>query len=53
MGATLNDSWATGEERNVEDEEIQYSDNPLATGLFHIGGGEEAERCKSNTQNSG
>ncbi|KAK7686415.1 hypothetical protein QCA50_010639 [Cerrena zonata] len=35
IGASLNDSWATGEEGDLEeDEEIQYSDNPLATGLL-------------------
>ena len=35
MGASLDTAWVTGQERHFEeDEETQYSDDPLATGLF-------------------
>lgn len=35
LGASLDISWVTGQERDFEeDEKIQYSDNPFATGLF-------------------
>lgn len=35
LGASLDTSWATGEERETEEEQmIWYSDNPLATGLL-------------------
>ena len=36
LGASLDVSWATGEERDVDEEEdnsIVYSDHPLAVGL--------------------
>lgn len=38
MGASLANTWLTGRETNLEDfeEHIQYSDNPLATGLLDI-----------------
>ena len=39
LGASLDISWATGEERDIEEEEdddIVYSDNPLAVGLIDI-----------------
>ena len=32
--ATLDTSWVTGTERDSENEEDQYSRNPLATGLL-------------------
>ena len=37
-------SWATGEERDIdseEDNDIAYSDNPLAVGLIDIRGDDE------------
>ena len=39
LGASLDISWATGEERDIDEEEdtnIVYSDNPLAVGLIDI-----------------
>ena len=39
LGASLDVSWATGEERDIdseEDNDIAYSDNPLAVGLIDI-----------------
>ena len=39
LGASLDVSWATGEERDIEEEEdddIVYSDNPHAVGLIDI-----------------
>ena len=39
LGATLDISWATGEERDIDEEEdndIVYSDCPLAVGLTDI-----------------
>ena len=39
LGATLNISWATGEERDIdeeEDDDIVYCDNPHAVGLIDI-----------------
>lgn len=49
FGASLDDSWATGEERDIEEEEeIQYSENPLATGLLNTGRNREDERVKEN-----
>ena len=44
LGATLDMSWATGEERDIdseEDNDIAYSDNPLAVGLIDIRGDDE------------
>lgn len=46
IGATLNVSWASGEERITEDDEIQYSDHPFSTGLAHIGGSSEFENLE-------
>ena len=38
VGASLDDSWATGEERDGEkDEEMRFSENPFATGLLEDG----------------
>lgn len=34
LGATLDDSWIIGRERDIEDEPVEYSGNPLATGLL-------------------
>lgn len=51
MGASLDASWFIGEERDIEEvERIQYSDNPLATGLFDAGGDVEIEEGKENIQ---
>ena len=39
LGASLDILWATGEERGIDEEEdndIVYSDNPLALGLIDI-----------------
>ena len=39
LGGSLDISWATGEERDIDEEEdndIVYSDNPLAVGLIDI-----------------
>ena len=39
LGASLDISWATGEERDIDEEEdndIVYSDNPLAVELIDI-----------------
>ena len=39
LGASLDISWATGEERDIdeeEDDDIVYSDNPLAVGPIDI-----------------
>ena len=39
LGASLDVSWATGEERDIDEEEdndIVYSDHPLAVGLIDI-----------------
>ena len=39
LGASLDISWATGEERDIDEEEdndIVYSDNPLAVGPIDI-----------------
>ena len=39
LGASLDISWATGEERDIdegEDTNIVYSDNPVAVGLIDI-----------------
>ena len=39
LGGSLDISWATGEERDIdseEDNDIAYSDNPLAVGLIDI-----------------
>ena len=39
LGGSLDISWATGEERNIDEEEdnnIVYSDNPVAVGLIDI-----------------
>ena len=39
LGASLDISWATGEERDIDEEEdtnIVYSDNPVAVGLIDI-----------------
>ena len=39
LGGSLDISWATGEERDIdeeEDDDIVYSDNPLAVGLIDI-----------------
>ena len=39
LGASLDISWATGEERDTdgeEDNDIAYSDNPVAVGLSDI-----------------
>ena len=37
MGASLDTAWVTGQERYFEeDEETQYSDDPLATGLLDV-----------------
>ena len=39
LGATLDISWATGEERDIDEEEdndIVYSDDPLPVGLIDI-----------------
>ena len=39
LGASLDVSWATGEERDIDEEEdnnIVYSNNPLAVGLIAI-----------------
>ena len=39
LGASLDISWATGEERDIDEEEddnIVYSDNPPAVGLVDI-----------------
>ena len=44
LGATLDGSWATGEERDIdseEDNDIAYSDNPVAVGLIDIRGDDE------------
>ena len=44
LGASLDISWATGEERDIdseEDNDIAYSDNPLAVGLIDIRGDDE------------
>ena len=44
LGASLDVSWATGEERDIdseEDNDIAYSDNPLAVGLIDIRGDDE------------
>ena len=44
LGASLDISWATGEERNIdeeEDDDIVYSDNPVAVGLIDIRGDDE------------
>lgn len=49
IGASLDASWATGEERNFEeDEAIQYSNNPLVTGLLEAADDQEAERDECN-----
>ena len=38
VGASLDDSWATGEERDDgEDEEVRFSENPFASGLLEDG----------------
>lgn len=34
IGASLNDSWATGRER--DEEGTHYSNNPLSVGLFEL-----------------
>ena len=34
IGATLDDSWATGRERG--EDRITYSDNPISVGLLEI-----------------
>ena len=39
LGGSLDISWATGEERNIDEEEdndIVYSDNPVVVGLIDI-----------------
>ena len=39
LGASLHVSWATGKERDIDEEEddnIVYSDNPVAVGLINI-----------------
>ena len=39
LGGSLDISWATGEERDIDEEEdndIVYSDNPVAVGLIDI-----------------
>lgn len=44
LGTSLDVSWATGEGRDIEeDEEIKYSDNPLAAGLLEIDSRTEVE----------
>ncbi|KAK7684400.1 hypothetical protein QCA50_012347 [Cerrena zonata] len=48
LAASLEASWVTGEELDVEEqEEIQYSDNPLATGLL----GQDVESVKGDVEN--
>lgn len=52
LGASLDDSWATGQERELEeDEEIQYSDHPFATGLLGTKRNTETERVGENIEN--
>ena len=44
LGASLDFSWATGEEFDIDEEEntdIVYSDHPLAVGLVDIRRGDE------------
>ena len=44
LGASLDISWATGEERDIDEEEDDdsvYSDSPVAAGLIDIGRNDE------------
>ena len=50
LGASLDISWATGEERGIDEEEdndIVYSDNPLAVGPIDIRTDDEEEAGSS------
>ena len=48
MGASLDTAWVTGQERHFEeDEETEYSDDPLATGLFGVAKEPNAEMAQA------
>lgn len=50
LGASLDGSWATGQERDIEEDiEIQYSNNPLATGLLSFERDSHVERLEENS----